>query len=257
MIHREEKQYNTSAVKTLRQVVMSVLDDKRVYTMEDYDHLLKLAIEGYSDFKMYNLRSIDVVYLRPNSANIVELPPDCIDYSKIGIVMNGQVINLGLNNSIALDRAEKCGQPIHLFNNAAFPTTLGGYYYAPHFYGGRQVDTLYGLGGGFRRGYYRVDLERRQIQLQGDVPRCEIVLEYLSSGIKPGSVIPLQAFIPLKNWLHWQDIEFDKRVPMGEKERKKRLYEESVEKMRVFEYSRTLSEYLDGFYSTTGQTPKR
>lgn len=254
---REEPEYNSSGVKTLRQVVMSVLNDLESYTTEKYDRLLNIVIEGFTELRMYDLRSVDVAYLTPNSANIVNLPSDFIDYSKIGMVLNGRVVNLGLNNSIALDRAQQCGQPIHIFNQVPFPTTLGGYYYADHWFGGRHVGGLYGLGGGFRTAYYRVDTERRQIQLQGDVPRKEIVLEYISSGVKPGTVVPMQAFQPLKKWGHWQNIEYDDTVSSGEKERKKQQWEEAEYKLRDFEYAKTLSEYLDGFYSTTGQYPKR
>jgi len=51
-------------------------------------------------------------------------------------------------------------------------------------------------------------------------------------------------------YAHWQRIEFDPRVPMGEKQRKKDLYEEAVTEYRSLALSFTMSEFLDSLYSS-------
>jgi len=134
-------------------------------------------------------------------------------------------------------------------------------FFSDHFRNGQFVGGLYGLPGGIDRAYFRFDLEStpRRIVFSGSTPRSEIVLEYISSGMKSDgtTVIPREIVAPLRNYILWHKDENNPRVAYNEKERLKRAYTESIEALRFFENSFTKDEYMRMLYSTYRQSPKR
>lgn len=251
---------NAEGNRTLSYVIKSVMNRLKEYNTKNYEYYMQLAVEGLKELNIYdNAKNIEVAYLTMDAMNTVALPVDFIDYSKIGIVINGQVWTLTVNEKIALPRLEKCGEKIGNIAAGSPNDTYEGYVWADHFKDGQYVGGLYGVGGGFNMAYYRVDESKRRIIFNGSVPKGEIVLEYISSGIKKrGGTMIREIFIePLRRWVLWQRVEHDNRVPLAEKDRKERQFYEAVEKTRGFENSFTADEYRDMLYSTTYQAPKR
>ncbi len=132
-------------------------------------------------------------------------------------------------------------------------------FFSDHFRNGQFIGGLYGLPGGIDTAYYRIDYENRQIVFSGTVDRSEIVLEYVTSGLKSdgSSLIPRQVIPALRSYIMWQMIENDKRFTNNEKQRKKDLYEEDVSALRSLENSFTKDEYLRMVYGASGQHAKR
>ena len=132
-------------------------------------------------------------------------------------------------------------------------------FFSDHFRNGSFVGGLYGLPGGIDDAYYRIDMETRQILFSGSTPRSEIVLEYLSTGLKPdgSSLIPREVVPALRTYVLWQKDENDPRIAYNAKERLKREHEEAIAALRSFSLTFTKDEYLRMCYGTYRQTPKR
>lgn len=242
---------------TINYVVMSVLNRLKDYSMRHYSFLEQIIIEGYTDLNLWHLDNIEVVYLRMSEAKTVDLPPDFVDWTKIGVPMAGKLRVLTNHKKILLPRTFADGAPVGNTDDAG--TNIDAVYFTNHFRNGQFVGGLYGMPGGGDQAFYRLDRETRTIIFSGSIPRAEIVLEYISSGVKlqGSTVIPREAVSALRAWALWQNIENDPKVGATQKERKKEQYEEQVHALDVFQSAFTADEYKRHVYKHTRQTPKR
>jgi hypothetical protein len=252
----------TAGLVTIRYVVMSVLNRLQDYSLKHYKRLCQIAIEGFTeDMSMFHLGTgSEVVYLHMSTAKTVNLPADYIDYVKIGIPINGKLRVITRHDSILLPRVfDDTGLPVGNTDGDTDAGISNCIFFSDHFRNGAFIGGLYGLPGGIDTAYYRIDRENRQIVFSGTTPRSEIVLEYISTGLKPdgSSLIPREVVAPLRNYVLWQMEENDPRVAYNEKERRKREYEESVQALRSFSLTFTADEYRHMVYGTSRQTPKR
>ena len=243
----------------MRYVVMSILNRIKDYTTRDFYHYMQLAIEGFTELSLWHLDSVEVMYLTMSEAKIVNLPADFIDYVKIGIPINGKLRVLTRHDKLLFPRTFEDGTPV---GNADADDTVDAaslVYFADHFRGGQYVGGLYGMPGGVDDAYYRFDRERRTIIFSGSVPRSEIVLEYISSGVKTGgsTLIPREAVPALRTYILWQTAEYNRNISLAEKERAKRLHEEEVAALRSFQDIFTADEYRRLVWGTSRQTIKR
>lgn len=247
----------TAGTTTITYVVMSVLNRLRDYSMRHYSFLEQIIIEGYTDLNLWHMDNIEVVYLRMSNAKVVDLPSDYVDYCKIGIPINGKIRVLTRNESILLPRKFEDGADVGNADDAN--AAVGGIFFTDHFRNGQFVAGLYGMPGGIDEAYYDIDRENRQIVFSGNIPRAEIVLEYISSGVNVSgtTIIPREAVPALREYALWQLVENDPKVSPTEKERKKSQYEEQVEALRAFQTTFTIDEYKRRVWRSTRQTIKR
>lgn len=348
------------ALVTMRQVVMSYLNRKGIYNLINYKRFIQIAIECFSEeLAIFDLDiGLEVVYLKMSEAKTVNLPSDFVDYSKIGVPINGKLRVLTRHDQILLPRTffnsltqiasqfvtnhaatylaagvivtssgtsiimtaetagvdftgdttitntagDLTGTVVHTTPNGpgvqrVDTITLSGTYgtanilcstvtqeasfdsgeavgntdtgdsegsidivfFTDHFRKGQFVGGLYGLPGGIDDAYYRVDMDNRQIIFSGSVPRSEIVLEYITSGLKADgtSLIPRQAVPSLRAYIDWVAVENDPRMSQAEKNRKKALYDEAETKLRSFELALTGDELKRAIWSALRQSPKR
>jgi hypothetical protein len=252
----------TVAMVTLRYIVMSTLNRLGIYDLKNYKRFMQICIEGFSEnLSMFHIgNSLEVVYLHMSSAKTVQLPADYIDFVKIGYPIEGKLRVITQHDNILLPRT--FDDTSELVGNVGAGDDEGvsnAIFFNEHFRNGQFIGGLYGLPGGIDVAYFRVDMENRQIVFSGSTPRSEIVLEYLSTGLKPegGSLIPRECVSPLRSYLLWQMVENDTRIPYNEKERRKREYNEAIEALRFFQNSFSKDDYLRMLYSTARQSPKR
>jgi hypothetical protein len=250
---------NNPSLKSIRYVVMSYLNRKGIYDMKHYKRLEQIALEGLTQLNLYDMETVEVAYLEMNEIGVVKFPSDFVDYTKIGIPVNGRLYTLTVNEEILEPRFDKCGQEV--FNPDHNPNTVdvGGYYFSDHFRNGRYVGGLYGVGGGFNVAYVKMDRQRRQFIIQGTVPRSEIVMEYISTGIKQdgSTMVPTEALEPLRRWIDMVVTENDRRSSEGAIARTARAYDLAVDEMRHFITCPTREEYQDKFYESLTQGVKR
>lgn len=246
-----------SAYKTLSYVVMNYLNESGDFTMQNYKRYLQIVCDGIRQLNLYNLTQVKVVYLVPNSANIVELPDDYVQYTKIGIMVSGRLWTLTLNKNIVPPRDIQCGMDIRVTNSGLSTFPYGGYNFVDHWYGDRFITGLYGLGGGLNTGYFNIDSENKTIVLDGCIFTNQIILEYKTDGIGEGTPVPPQAIEPLKKRLDFLKRWHDPRVGIGEKQLAKQLMDESIFELQCFENIVNLDEWMDSFYESSSQSPKR
>ena len=260
----------TAGLVTIRYVVMSVLNRMQDYSMKNYKRLVQIAIEGFTELSLWHLNSVEVVYLHMSTAKTVQLPSDYVDYNKIGIPINGQLRVITRKDCILLPRVFDDGTPVGNTDSATSDSSMAGaIFFDDHWRGGQFVGGLFGLPGGIDSAYYRIDRENRQIVFSGDVPRSEIVLEYVSSGVKEsgGTMIPREAVPALRTYVEWSMIAMDmtgfmtgraqQKATMGEIQRRKQEHEEAVAMLRSFQNSFNADEYKRAVFGTYMQAPKR
>lgn len=248
----------TTGTTTITYVVMSVLNRLRDYSMRHYSYLEQIIIEGYTDLNLWHLDNIEVVYLRMSDAKTVDLPSDFVDWLKIGVPMAGKLRVLTNHKQILFPRTFADGAPVGNTDDAGGGISEA-IYFTDHFRDGQFVGGLYGMPGGADQAFYRIDKETRTIIFSGSIPRAEIVLEYVSTGIKlqGTTVIPREAVSALRAWALWQLIEDDPKVSPTQKERKKEQYEEQLHALDFFQSAFTKDEYKRHVYKHSKQSTKR
>lgn len=250
---------NNPSLKSVRYVVMSYLNRKGIYDLKNYKRLEQIALEGLTQLNLYDMETVEVAYLTMNEIGVVKFPSDFVDYTKIGIPVNGRIYTLTVNESIIEPRLEKCGEEVFDPNHNRNVADVGGYYFNDHFRNGRYVGGLYGVGGGFNVAYVKLDRQRRQFIIEGNVPRSEIILEYISTGIKQdgSTLVPTEALEPLRRWIDMIVTENDRRSSESAIARTTRSYEVALDEMRHFITCPTQDEYKDKFYESLTQGIKR
>jgi hypothetical protein len=248
----------TLGTTTINYVVMSVLNRLKDYSMRHYSFLEQICIEGYGDLNLWHLDNIEVVYLRMSEAKTVDVPADFVDWLKIGIPLHGKLRVLTNNDSILFPRTFADGAPVGNTDDSpgGIPESI---YFTDHYRDGQYVGGLYGMPGAADQAFYRFDREKRTIIFSGSIPRAEIVLEYISTGIRlqGTTIIPREAVPALRAYLLWQIIEDDPKVGATQKERKKEQYEEQVHALDFFQSAFTADEYRRHVYKHSRQSTKR
>lgn len=248
---------NVSSAITIRQMVAFVQNKLKDYSDLAEERLTLIAIRLWQRMNMLHMPStVEVVYLTPNEANIVNLPSDYVDYVLVGMEINGKIVTLSINERLISSRPPVCGEDV----SSAFgtnSTALAQIPFIPHFYQGIYRPALYGIGGGFNRAYYKIDRAKGIIKIEGSLPKNELILQYVSSGISANTIIPLHASFALEKGILYENMTEDPRIGAGRLEMKKREYDEAVMEMRDIELIPTLTEILDDFYVSLKQTTKR
>lgn len=259
--NQSEPDGQVGAILNLAYVVRNVQNELNDYSMQSYKRLLQLAIDGLGFLNIYHNPCVQVAYLQCNDAGIVPFPKDYVTYNKIAIYCHGQLINLSINNNMALNRAQVCGEDIRVMESEqglGFINGLqSGYQYAPFYYGGAWQGSLYGLGGGFAPASYRIDETARQIQFVGFIPNDRrVVLEYQSTGISAGTLIGRPVMEVLKKYVHLYRIKYDPRESANTKAMLENDFNIAVGQLRAFNGKFTMSEYKDILFRNHKQSPK-
>jgi hypothetical protein len=147
------------------------------------------AIYAYKLLHINYSQEVKVAYLEMNDANIIPFPNDYVAYTKIAVNACGNLWTLSVNNDMVLPRAEKCGRTIREVcrcesdDGVSFDPPEEGIEFAGHWYNGLYNTHLFAAGGGFNKGYYRIDKEKRQFVFDAEMPKLQIILEYTTDGI--------------------------------------------------------------------------
>jgi hypothetical protein len=253
----------TSGTVNLAYCVANVQMDLEDYSDRLKERATQYAIRALSNINMFQSKNVEVAYLTMSDLGVIDFTSltDYVDYIKIGIIINGKWWILGLNNKITLRRTElNAATSALIFKGQDSNLEItSSYFFAPHYVQGQFVNSLYGMGGGFSRSYYRIDTEKRLIQFDTQVPVTQIALEYISTGIKPdgSTVIPRYMLETIVAYIHWQLKLHREDITRFEKRELKEEFIEQENIMNGFVYSFNPTEYLDMTYSTFRQGAKR
>ena len=217
-------------LKTLAYIVASVMTDLNVSDEKHYIRFLKWAIDGYRKLNLHSVMpTVKTVYLEiDKNTNSAPLPTDYIDYLKIGLCINGYVMNFDLNKDICLAGEEKCPcdssaieadiQGISSRLNTSELTDMGlglnanvaWTYMDSRVNNGFYTAGVYGVGSGYYGGGYRIDIGSGRIVFDSYIDVDKILLEYRSSGIADDGTAFVQdgAIEALTSWVHYQRCKF-------------------------------------------------
>lgn len=153
----------------LEQVVKSFINATGEKDLSNYKRYYQIVIEAYTDIYK-ELPCYDLVYrTEVGTNNVIDLPSDCVDIRRIGIVTNGRVVDLFENGDIAIPETY-----------SGVPKVEDPNYVKPIKYDFTQ--------GGTYPMNFRRNMLRREVYLQGDYMGKEVYIEYIGTGIKANDV---------------------------------------------------------------------
>lgn len=238
-----------SPTKNVQYVVMTAMN-RLMAKIEDYAWFEQIALEWLSEDArgVTQLPSLKVKHLQVNPSKQVQLPSDCLRYTKIAVDYGGKLWTLSLCDDITIPPYVNWANPTN-----PEPTDISyGVYFLPHWYMGTYYGALFGLGGGFNQAYYRIDQATNTLYFLDNWTGREIVIEYLSDGsdITADSLVPKYWIPCLRNYLIWKAAMYrPKEYPMTgnfELEYQSSMIEASIGS------GPTLDEMMDAYYDGCG-----
>lgn len=259
-----------------------VQHDLQDYTTHSLSRISQFGIDCYKyELGFKAAKNINVSYLHPNDIGNAPMPQDYESLIKMSVNVCGVLLTLTVNNDITLNRTIDCGsfvQEPEAFNNivcacqnGTFQNSTGeatgvintlnypGYFIGSHYRGGQYVGEQYGLTGGVNPlGYFREDFKERQFQFYQSPQYNEIILEYIGDeNASVQTLIPYSAVKPIRNYIHWQLLRFNRSATQYDKQKAEALYRESFNDYKYIQFAPTMSQYLDEAWSSFQSSPKR
>jgi len=247
---------NIPAVVSIQHVVRNYMNERN-YTMDQYKRLVQIAIRGFSNLSMTEMHSVSTYYGIPDVSGQLFLPSDFVDYIAIGYKLGDKIYVLSRNKSLYINKDGSNGQ-VELSEG---DTNVSPYLFSDHYRDGLLISHLYGINGSFSDRCFNIDSENKILQFSSSVPRSEMIVEYVSTGVSlnGNTYIPRYAEAALVEWLYWRDA---KGKPFGNQTRgvimdSKQDFNEEVSILRDIHTLPTFQEAMDSIYSESRQTPKR
>lgn len=256
-------------VRSIDYIASLVMVERMEENDRNYQRFVQLAINCYLyELKLSISPTIKTVTLTVANNGTIEFPDDYINYTAIGVCLNGKIWTLTRNDKLCLDRSEDC--PVELSAAIEMSSNLDdqqvsyiipyGYSFNTGFRNGQYVGEQFSYGGGWnKKGYYRIDEQMRRIAFSQVAPGTEIILEYNATNIAcDGTMsVPFQAVAAIKAYTHWQAIEHDPKYSLSDRESKRREYVRQFNILKHYNLMFTVSEYLDAKYRSIKSTVKR
>lgn len=223
---------------------MGITDDRQYERMEQF------AFECYQqELKLRSMASIEVYREVIPPVGVINLPPDYIRYTKIGICRGGRIYTLTLDETLCKSKPQICAS---LEQQTAVEYPIAPHYFNGVYYG-YDLPALFMAGGGVNRdGYYRVDDDKKVIYLDSKLTGTELIVEYQSSGNVTGQTLVPEMYIdPMRYYIAWKMYEYDPQmVQLAEREYQRfaAYFTEAGIQRNMF----TLDELLDVLYETSG-----
>ena len=225
------------------------------------------------------------------SSNSIILPDDFVDLSKIGIVdPNGIIRVLGQNKNInhSMHRVNDSGTeisdtaagvtgdseagPLNIDRNliddvassksstdtagSSTDDNLDFYIFENYLYQG-GLGRLYGTGGGYLSGEYRLNLEQNRIEIESNDDISEVVIEYIADEARSTDPeVHVYAEEALRCYMYYKIIERKSSVPSNEKARARAEYYNERRKANARLSNFTKEEALKTIRKNFMQAPK-
>ena len=225
------------------------------------------------------------------STNSIVLPDDFVDLSKIGIVdPNGIIRVLGQNKNInhSMHRVDaedteisdtasgstndSANGPLDITRNliddvassksstdtagSSTDDNLDFYIFENYLYQG-GLGRLYGTGGGYLSGEYRLNLEQNRIEIESNDDISEVVIEYIADEARSTDPeVHVYAEEALRCYMYYKIIERKSSVPSNEKARARAEYYNERRKANARLSNFTKEEALKTIRKNFMQAPK-
>lgn len=237
------------------------------------------ALRGIREIGFDVSRRVQSLKLDVNTSNnTVTLPDDFVDIIKLGVVgadervyVFAQDSNINISqkykkntagNTIdsdgdgVNDREDSKGSTAGFGASENASDGFDSYIFRNFIYGTSE-GGLYGLGGGHKLGFYRMNLDQNRIELDTDNNYTEVVVEYVSDQARAADpVVHVYAEEALRAYIYYKIIERKANVPMGEKQRARSEYYNELRKARARLSTFTKEEALQVIRRNFRQSPK-
>lgn len=144
-------------------------------------HLRELSLDVWQEPK--------TVLLEVTDRRTVILPPDYVDWSKVGVKVGQYFVTLGVNDKLNLmDRENNSSDFVNGLVSQNLPNGLNFNSYGGYYFFNYNGSSLPFVGGGFiAKGSFRVKQTGtiKEILLDYDYPHTHVYLEYISDGFDP------------------------------------------------------------------------
>lgn len=256
---------------TLTSVAQKVASDLEDFSGHKILTYINWAKAGWRNLIETTVQEVKAVRLPLNDYNALDLPDDCVDWTKVAIQYGDKLYVLGIAQDIALLQDEDdCGNKI---KNVHYPSVddvvnglnLDSYipFYFSNYYGqypqGNYTGGLYGYynTGLSYKGFFRENKEKRQLQFSSNVTTPHIYLEYISDGsVCNGStkVMPV-AFDYLVQFVHYERIKHRTDIPDVQKDRTQRDLHFEMQKVKRMTAGITMRDIVNGVHNGYRMTP--
>lgn len=232
-----------------------------------------LALRGIREMGFDMLNRVRSIKLTKNANDTVDLPDDFVSLIKIGVVGgDGFVYVFGENKNINISQKyleDAAGNLIDSDGDGVYDRvdSKGGvtgsgvfnddnYVVFSNYIYQNNVGQIYGLGGGFYQGQYRVNNDQNRIELsQGGYD--EVVIEYVADEARSvNPTIQVEAEEALRSYIYLKLIERKSSVPAAEKNRARAEYYNERRKANARLKSFSMEEALKTIRKNTKQAPK-
>lgn len=250
---------------TADQITKSILMNKK-YSIHWYLEVLKYVSDCLRELSADDLKIVNSVWLTLTSYKAAPIPPDFMDYIRIG-VPNGEYVkpmtqNEGYNRTYNYDpngnpqlwpQVPNGGQDLTVFG-IPFLT----YYVNMYNSRGENVGGLYGYRTDGSPFTFDIIAERNEIQFDSALECDRIVMDYLSDGRSASAATKIITYAEktIEDYCDWQLDENSRSVPETTKERKFNKYVGSRTVLRGRLNDLTTNDYISIYRNTYSAAPK-
>ena len=199
------------------------------------------ALRGIREMGFDMLKRVRSLKLTINSNDTVDLPDDLVSLTKVGVAKeDGLVYVLSENKNINYSQkydTDTAGNPIDsdgdgLYDRVDAKTSSGGtgifgdddYIVFSNYIYQNNIGQIYGLGGGYYEGQYRLNEDQNRIELSG-VQATDLVIEYVADEARSvNPTVHIEAEEALRSYTYYKLVARKSSVPMGEKSRARQEY---------------------------------
>lgn len=221
-----------------------------------YEYYLQFALLGVKKLNFDVMVTPKTEVLKKKESDpYLTLPPDYVDYGKVGIIRNRRIYTLDVNPNMSFPiNKDDCGNEnpkatqLDCFDWAGSDSpgwwydnvNTGGYYGG---YFGKSADKV-------KFGYFRIDEDKHRIIFSSDIGEEDVIIEYTSNGISNTGETKIHVYAEqaLIEWTDWQSLLGRRNVPSVEKrEAERRFWKEwTATKRRFMKLSlQDLKKYLN------------
>lgn len=248
--------------------------DSDDYVSNVSDMVVKnFALRGIREMGFDMLKRVRSLKLSKNSNDTVTLPDDFVSLVKIGLVgEDGLVYVMGENKNINYSQkysTDSGGNPIDSDGDGindrvdAKSGTLGlgvfgddDYIVFSNYVYQNNIGQIYGLGGGYYQGQYRLNEDQNRIEVSAGT-FSEVVIEYVADEARSvNPTVHVEAEEALRSYIYYKLVERKSSVPSVEKNRARAEYYNERRKANARLKAFSMEEALKTIRKNTKQAPK-
>lgn len=168
---------------------------------------------GFDMGKIIKSTTIDV-----SATNTADLPADFVNIVKMGLVTDeGKVIVFAKDNNITKEPSSGL--------TTVDPDSYHDDFVFRNFIHNGEHGVLYGIGGGYRPGYYKLNMSESRIEFDSSMNHDKVAIEYIADeALAAEPTVHVFAEEALRSYIYYKLVERKSNVPMGEKQRARSEY---------------------------------